>query len=84
MRSAEMIQKMLENELRTGWEFFDIKTIKVPTKKGFLRSASEKDVSLIFFRRQLVHNMPKMKEDKQGFNSISTEQMPSLGPAKKD
>ncbi len=79
-----MIQNALEAEIKLGWEFLDTKTVKIPIKKAFFRSAREITVSLLFFRKlrapdnltQTLHN------DAEGH--FSNEKIPSLGPAVKD
>ena len=79
-----MIQTTLEAEVKLGWEFLDTKTIKVPIKKAFFRSAREITVSLLFFRklRALDNLTQTFHNDADG--RISNEKIPSLGPAVKN
>ena len=75
---AELIENILNEESRQGWEFVDIKTIMVPVKKSFFNSSSEKKVSILLFKRRTTDN--------SSFESTSPkkENYPSLGPATKD
>ena len=75
---AELIENIMNEESRQGWDFVDIKTIMVPVKKSFFNSSSEKKVSILIFKRRTTEN--------SSFESTSTknENYPSLGPATKD
>ncbi len=83
LRGAEMIQKVLETESKSGWEFVDIKTINVPIKRTFLRSAKESTISLIFFRRLKSKESLSMGKNSQSERPFGQGQTPSLGPAVK-
>ena len=75
---AELIENIMNEETRQGWDFVDIKTIMVPVKKSFFNSSSEKKVSILLFKRRTTDN--------SSFESTSPkkENYPSLGPATKD
>lgn len=75
---AELIENIMNEESRQGWDFVDIKTIMVPVKKSFFNSSSEKKVSILLFKRRTIEN--------SSFESTSpkNENYPSLGPATKD
>ena len=75
---AELIENVMNEESRQGWDFVDIKTIMVPVKKSFFNSSSEKKVSILLFKRRTTEN--------SSFESTSpkNENYPSLGPATKD
>ena len=75
---AELIENIMNEESRQGWDFVDIKTIMVPVKKSFFNSSSEKKVSILLFKRRITEN--------SSFESTSpkNENYPSLGPATKD
>ena len=75
---AELIENIMNEETRQGWDFVDIKTIMVPVKKSFFNSSSEKKVSILLFKRRTTEN--------SSFESTSPkkENYPSLGPATKD
>ena len=75
---AELIENIMNEEFRQGWDFVDIKTILVPVKKSFFNSSSEKKVSILLFKRRTTEN--------PSFNGTSSknENYPSLGPATKD
>lgn len=75
---AELIENIMNEESRQGWDFVDIKTIMVPVKKSFFNSSSEKKVSILIFKRRTTEN--------SSFKSTSpkNENYPSLGPATKD
>ena len=75
---AELIENIMNEESRQGWDFVDIKTIMVPVKKSFFNSSSEKKVSILLFKRRIKEN--------SSFESTSpkNENYPSLGPATKD
>ena len=75
---AELIENIMNEESRQGWDFVDIKTIMVPVKKSFFNASSEKKVSILLFKRRTTEN--------SSFKSISSknENYPSLGPATKD
>ena len=75
---AELIENIMNEESRQGWDFVNIKTIMVPVKKSFFNSSSEKKVSILLFKRRTTEN--------SSFESTSpkNENYPSLGPATKD
>ena len=75
---AELIENIMNEEYRLGWEFVDIKTIMVPVKKSFFNSSSEKKISVLLFKRNTTQN--------SSFNNTTSknENYPSLGPATKD
>ena len=75
---SELIENIMNEESRQGWDFVDIKTIMVPVKKSFFNSSSEKKVSILLFKRRTTENY--------SFESTSprNENYPSLGPATKD
>ena len=75
---SELIENIMNEESRKGWDFVDIKTIMVPVKKSFFNSSSEKKVSILLFKRRTTEN--------SSFKSTSpkNENYPSLGPATKD
>ena len=75
---AELIENIMNEETRQGWDFVDIKTIMVPVKKSFFNSSSEKKVSILLFKRKTTENF--------SFENTSpkNENYPSLGPATKD
>ena len=75
---AELIENIMNEESKQGWDFVDIKTIMVPVKKSFFNSSSEKKVSILLFKRRTTDN--------SSFESTSPkkENYPSLGPATKD
>ena len=75
---AELIENIMNEESRQGWDFVDIKTIMVPVKKSFFNSSSEKKISILLFKRRTTEN--------SSFESTSpkNENYPSLGPATKD
>ena len=75
---VELIENIMNEESRQGWDFVDIKTIMVPVKKSFFNSSSEKKVSIFLFKRRTTEN--------SSFESTSAknENYPSLGPATKD
>ena len=75
---AELIENIMNEESRQGWDFVDIKTIMVPIKKSFFNSSSEKKVSILLFKRRTTEN--------SSFESTSQKNgnYPSLGPATKD
>ena len=75
---AELVENIINEESRQGWDFVDIKTIMVPVKKSFFNSSSEKKVSILLFKRRTTDN--------SSFESTSPkkENYPSLGPATKD
>ena len=77
---TEMIEEILNTELKKGWEFNDIKTITVPIKSTFFKSSSEKNVSIMIFKKYKNDNS---KSDNSTF-STKDENYPSLGPAVKD
>ena len=75
---AELIENIMNEESRQGWDFVDIKTIMVPVKKSFFNSSIEKKVSILLFKKRTTEN--------SSFESTSpkNENYPSLGPATKD
>ena len=75
---AELIENVVNEESRQGWEFVDIKTIMVPVKKSFFNSSNEKKVSILLFKRKTYEN-PSFQS-----NSSENDNYPSLGPATKD
>ena len=50
---AEMLENIMNEETRLGWEFVDIKTIMVPIKKSFFNSK--------IFLRRIFENDLKIK-----------------------
>ena len=54
---AELIENIMNEESRQGWDFVDIKTIMVPIKKSFFNSSSEKKISILLFKRttEILH-----------------------------
>ena len=73
-----MLEKILNEETRNGWEFVDIKTVLVPKKKSFFNSSGEEKVSLLILKKN---------NDSLTFPSelkVTNDKFPSLGPAKKD
>ena len=83
-KSAKMIQTALEAEVKLGWEFLDTKTIKIPIKKAFFRSAREVTVSFLFFRKLRAPDNLTQTFQKDAERPFSNEKVPSLGPALKD
>ena len=75
---AEMLEKILNEETRNGWEFVDIKTILVPKKKSFFNSSGEEKVSLLIFKKN-NNSLTSTSELK-----VTNDIFPSLGPATKD
>ena len=75
---AELIENIMNEESRQGWDFVDIKTIMVPVKKSFFNSSSEKKVSILLFKRRTTENSSFES------TSLKNENYPSLGPATKD
>ena len=75
---SEMLENIMNEETRNGWEFVDIKTIMVPIKKSFFNSSSEKKISILLFKRGTTDNSSFLS------NSLDNENYPSLGPATKD
>ena len=75
---AELIENIINEESRQGWDFVDIKTIMVPVKKSFFNSSNEKKISILLFKR--------ITNENSSFHSNSSENdnYPSLGPATKD
>ena len=69
---AELIENIMNEESRQGWDFVDIKTIMVPIKKSFFNSSSEKKISILLFKKSTNNN------------SLGSDNYPSLGPATKD
>jgi hypothetical protein len=53
---AELIENIMNEESRQGWEFVDIKTIMVPVKKSLFNSSNEKKVSILLFKRKETKN----------------------------
>ena len=74
---AEMLEKILNEETRNGWEFVDIKTTLVPKKKSFFNSSGEEKVSLLIFKK--IKTLTSTSELK-----VTNDKFPSLGPATKD
>ncbi len=75
---AEMLENIMNEETRLGWEFVDIKTIMVPIKKSFFNSSSEKKMSVLLFKRGTTDNSSFLS------NTLDKDNYPSLGPATKD
>ncbi len=75
---AEMLEKILNEETRNGWEFVDIKTVLVPKKKSFFNSSGEEKVSLLIFKKN-NNSLTSTNELK-----VTNDKFPSLGPATKD
>ena len=73
-----MLEKILNEETRNGWEFVDIKTILVPKKKCFFNSSGEEKVSLLIFKKN-NNSLTSTSELK-----VTNDKFPSLGPATKD
>ena len=75
---AELIENIMNEESRQGWDFVDIKTIMVPVKKSFFNSSIEKKLSILLFKRGATDNSLFSS------NSLTNDNYPSLGPARKD
>ena len=75
---TEMLEKILNEETRNGWEFVDIKTVLVPKKKSFFKSSGEEKVSLLIFKKN-NNSLTSTSELK-----VTNDKFPSLGPATKD
>ena len=75
---TEMLENILNEESRQGWEFVDIKTIMVPIKKSFFNSSNEKYISVLLFKRGTTDNSSFRS------HSLNKDNFPSLGPATKD
>ena len=75
---AELIENIMNEETRQGWDFVDIKTIMVPIKKSFFNSSSEKKMSVLLFKRGTTDNSSFLS------NTLDKDNYPSLGPATKD
>ena len=75
---AELIENIMNEESRQGWEFVDIKTIMVPVKKSFFNSSNEKKISILLFKRGTADNYSSQSD------SLKIDNFPSLGPATKD
>ena len=75
---AELIENIMNEESRQGWDFVDIKTIMVPVKKSLFNSSNEKKVSILLFKRSATKNSTFHN------NSSKNDNYPSLGPATKD
>ena len=77
---TEMLENILNDESRLGWEFVDIKTIVVPIKKSFFNSIGEKKLSILLFKKSNTSNslLPT--------NTLSSgdDNYPSLGPASRN
>ena len=73
-----MLEKILNEETRNGWEFVDIKTVLVPKKKSFFNSSGEEKVSLLIFKKN-DNSLTSTSELK-----VTNDKFPSLGPATKD
>ena len=50
---AELIENIMNEESRQGWDFVDIKTIMVPVKKSFFNSSSEKNYQSFYSKEEL-------------------------------
>ena len=68
-------------ESKSGWEFFDVKDVKIPIKKTFLKSAMESTVSFLVFRkpRNSVNLNTILSDD--NVSQSEKEKLPNLGPA---
>ncbi len=75
---TEMLENILNEESRQGWEFVDIKTIMVPIKKSFFNSSNEKKISILLFKKGTTDNSSFRN------NTLDNDNFPSLGPAIKD
>ena len=75
---AELIENIMNEESRQGWDLVDIKTIMVPIKKSFFNSSSEKKMSVLLFKRGTTDNSSFLS------NTLDKDNYPSLGPATKD
>ena len=75
---TEMLENILNEESRQGWEFVDIKTIMVPIKKSFFNSSNEKKISILLFKKGTTDNSSFRN------NTLDNDNFPSLGPATKD
>ena len=75
-----MLENILNNEIRLGWEFVDIKTIVVPIKKSFFNSLGEKKLSILLFKKSITNNSLLTNNT----SSSGKDNYPSLGPATKD
>ena len=75
-----MLENILNNEIRLGWEFVDIKTIVVPIKKSFFNSLSEKKLSILLFKKSNTNNSLSPTT----ISGNDDDNYPSLGPATKD
>ena len=75
---AELIENIMNEESRQGWDFVDIKTIMVPVKKSFFNSSNEKKLSILLFKRGTTDNSSLHS------NSSKNDNYPSLGPARRD
>ena len=75
---AEMLENIVNQQCKQGWEFVDIKTIIVPIKKSFFNSSSEKKMSILLFKRSTTDNSSLPS------NLLDNNHYPSLGPATKD
>ena len=73
-----MLEKILNEETKNGWEFIDIKTVLVPKKKSFLNSSGEEKVTLLIFKKN--NNSLKSTSELK----VTNDKFPSLGPATKD
>ena len=73
-----MLEKILNEETRNGWEFVDIKTVLVPKKKSFFKSSDEEKISVLIFKKN-NNTLTSASELK-----VTYDKFPSLGPAKKD
>ena len=50
---AEMLEKILNEETRNGWEFVDIKTILVPKKKSLFLTLQVRKKFLYLFSKKI-------------------------------
>ncbi|MDG2355622.1 MAG: hypothetical protein P8L82_06355 [Paracoccaceae bacterium] len=83
IRSAEMMQRVIEMESKSGWEFFDVKDVKIPIKKTFLKSAMESTVSFLVFRKLRNSGHLNMSTNDDNVSQTEKENIPNLGPALK-
>ena len=77
---TSILEEILNLEAKKGWEFIDIKTIRIPIRASFFRSNSEKTISIMLFKKaQQDTKLPQGKK-----YTSNDENFPSLGPAIKD
>ena len=76
-----MMQRAIEMESKSGWEFFDVKDVKIPIKKTFLKSAMERTVSFLVFRKPRNSGNLNMLINDDKVSQSEKEKIPNLGPA---